>query len=89
MEGILGNERDVPAAHPSRIHAIEKVAPAEPDAAGDHLHAVGEQADQRLGGHGLAAARFADEADDLAGIHVGATRRGQWWPAAGGGAGAR
>ena len=30
----------------------------------------GKQADQRLGGHGLATARFADEADDLAGIHV-------------------
>jgi hypothetical protein len=65
-ERVLEHHADALAADLAELRAAhgQQVAPLEPGPAGDVR--AGDQAEQRLGGHALARARLADDAEGLA-----------------------
>ena len=69
---LLEDHRDAPAAGipPAGFVLGKQVGLAEANAAGDRPHRLRQQAHQGVGAHRLARARFADEAQDLAGHEV-------------------
>ncbi len=65
---LLKHHRNLGAAHLRDLGLAERqdVAPADPNATGQHRTPARQQPHQRPHGHGLAGAGFADQAQDLA-----------------------
>jgi len=66
---LLEHHRNLGAAHLRERGLAERehVAPADPNATGQHRTPARQQPHQRPHGHGLARTGFADQAQDLAG----------------------